>query len=290
MKTKTNGTRAGAQVKGTGARPEIESIFRNMPAAVTHWQCKRAVGDQWETMSYASPERGVEETEWPIGELSTDAIRARWGPGTFQPYYFGSRDGRRVPLGRGPRVKLTPTAAEAEAEEAPEPVPMPDNPLAAAFAIANQIAMQHQQVRQATITEIMQLQNAQLAGFTAMLQHAPPPVAAVAPSSEPPAWAKQILDGMTAMNTRLDELEDELDDDDSDEEEDDDDSDEDIAEALGDMSPMARGLIKKAIKNGGPMLDALLKAASEEEKKTPPNMEQNRGVNATQQPASPVPS
>lgn len=100
------------------------------PNGARAWRCARLVGQAWEGLTYELPDGSAEVNEWPIAELSVRTLRERWGPGCYRVIWIGSREGKRVALGKarpivvkekGARVVDEAQAAAASASTMPAP-------------------------------------------------------------------------------------------------------------------------------------------------------------------------
>lgn len=94
---------------GTAPARAHHALFGAIPVDATHWSCRRRSGGVWSWLRHTAGD-GVAIREWPIDELSVDALRSRWGAGEFKVQWLGLRDGQRVPLGHSRIVQLTPEA------------------------------------------------------------------------------------------------------------------------------------------------------------------------------------
>ncbi len=127
------------------------SIFGAIPEGVTHWGvCKRNVGGVFEEVGWAAPGAGVELREWPIGDLSEDTLRDRWGPGHYQCSWIRPqpRGGRRTLRG-GREVSILALPSKASA-----PALSPSSPLAAlgeTFGLAKELMGTIKSEAQATV-------------------------------------------------------------------------------------------------------------------------------------------
>lgn len=100
---------------------------------VTHWGISRVTQregkEKLERLEYAD-DAGVHLREWPIGILSVDEVRARWGAGTFKCHWLIVDDKHETPAerrksgGHGKTFSLDaelPTRVAAPPREAPMP-------------------------------------------------------------------------------------------------------------------------------------------------------------------------
>jgi hypothetical protein len=80
------------------------------PADVTHWRCRRMTPEKRGSgplLTWGDPSTGLEYDEWPIRELSVQAISDRWGPGTYVvEWYRIGADGSRKPRGRSRTLRM----------------------------------------------------------------------------------------------------------------------------------------------------------------------------------------
>jgi hypothetical protein len=74
------------------AAPVAVSPFGGVPAGAQLWGLQRAtLAGAWEACNHPDGE-GVRRHEWPIGDLSIEALRDRWGAGTYRVQWFRVAD------------------------------------------------------------------------------------------------------------------------------------------------------------------------------------------------------
>lgn len=117
--------------------PDFVSPLGGHPPTATHWGIKkRNPLGEWEDRTWAPPGSPVEVREWPVGELSVEALHDRWGPGTFAVQWIAAqeRGGRRVLRG-GREVVVRPREVVAAAPAPAAPKTLLDGPVGEALGM-----------------------------------------------------------------------------------------------------------------------------------------------------------
>jgi hypothetical protein len=89
-------------------RRRDSEVLGKVPAGATHWSVRRKSAYAWDWCTYAHRD-GIARQEFPVSELSVDAIRDRWGSGTYRVMFIALGNGVRQVHGNGKIFELTAT-------------------------------------------------------------------------------------------------------------------------------------------------------------------------------------
>ena len=98
------------------------SPFGGIPEGVTHWRIRRRMlGGGWEALSHAEPGSIESVSVWPLAELSSATVQARWGGGRYQAQWVKPTAGGGSQVLRGGREVdiAAPTVEAPPAVQAP---------------------------------------------------------------------------------------------------------------------------------------------------------------------------
>lgn len=112
-----------------------------IPARARWWGVERrnAIGE-WDRLTAPDASGDLETNEWPLAELSLDAVRSRFGAGTFRIAFWGvNPNGSRVFVSRSREITIRPEVGAAPPAAVVPSALAPTGPMGEAFALMDLI-------------------------------------------------------------------------------------------------------------------------------------------------------